>query len=73
MPSRLLKALLLTATSAALLGAPSAFAASPSSFAQFNSSTTTSSVDVDYSPMTQFSETFGRKRRRPDENILFSG
>lgn len=63
MPSRLLKALLLTATSTVLLGAPSAFAASSDLFAQFNSSTATSSIDVDYSPMKQFSDTFGRNER----------
>lgn len=63
MTYRLLKTLILTATSAGLLAAPSAFAASTGAFAQFNSSTTTSSVNVDYSPIMKFSEAFGVEER----------
>ena len=63
MTSRLLKALLLTATSAALLGAPTAFAASTGAFSQFNSAAATSSINVDYSPIAKFSKSFGRTER----------
>ena len=63
MTSRLLKALLLTATSAALLGAPTAFAASTGAFSQFNSAAATSSINVDYSPIAKFSQSFGRTER----------
>ncbi len=63
MPNRLLKAILLTATSTALLGAPAAFAASSASFTQFSNSAPTSAVNVDYSHIQQFSETFGQKER----------
>lgn len=63
MTSPLIKVLLLTATSAGLLAAPPAFAASTGTFSQFSKSTTTSSVDVDYTPISQFSKAFGVEER----------
>ena len=63
MPSRYFKTIFLTVTSAALLGAPTAFAANTNAFSQFSSSAATSSVNVDYSPIAKFSETFGRQER----------
>jgi len=61
--SRYFKTILLTVTSAALLGAPTAFAASTGSFSQFSNAAATSSVNVDYSPIAKFSETFGKQER----------
>ena len=58
-----LKAILLTATSVALLAAPATFAAEPSSFEKFSTSAPTSSVNVDYSPIQQFSNAFGNEDR----------
>ena len=58
-----LKTILLTVTSAALLGAPAAFAADTGAFSQFSSAAATSSVNVDYSPIAQFSKTFGIQER----------
>ena len=54
------KTILLTATSAVMLSAPAAFAAD---FTKFNTAATTSSVNVDYSPINQFSSAFGREER----------
>jgi len=58
-----LKEILLTATAAAVFAAPAAYAADPGSFDKFSTSSPTSSVTVDYSPIKQFSEAFGREDR----------
>ena len=63
MPSRYFKTIFLTVTSAALLGAPTAFAANAGSFSKFSSAAATSSVNVDYSPIAQFSKAFGKQER----------
>ena len=58
-----LKEILLTATAAAVFAAPAAYASDPGSFDKFSTSSPTSSVTVDYSPIKQFSEAFGREDR----------
>ena len=58
-----LKDILFTATAAAVFAAPAAYAADPGSFDKFSTSAPTSSVTVDYSPIKQFSEAFGREDR----------
>ena len=63
MPSRYFKTIFLTVTSAALLGAPTAFAANADPFSKFSSAAATSSVNVDYSPIAQFSKAFGKQER----------
>jgi len=57
-----LKTILLTATSVAFFAAPAAFAADPGSFDKFATSAPTSSVNVDYTPIQQFSNAFGQER-----------
>jgi len=62
MTSNVLKAILLTAASVALFSAPTAFAAEAGSFDKFSTSAPTSSVNVDYSPIQQFSTAFGQEK-----------
>jgi len=59
----IIKAILLTATSLTLFAAPASFAADTGSFDKFTSAATTSSINVDYSPIKQFSTAFGREDR----------
>lgn len=63
MSRNILKVFLLTATSITLLAAPATYAADVGSFDKFSTSSPTSSVNVDYSPIKQFSSTFGRQER----------
>lgn len=58
-----LKTILLTATTMAMFAAPATFAAEAGSFDKFSTSSPTSSVNVDYSPIKQFSDVFGKKER----------
>jgi len=58
-----LKTILLTATTIAMFAAPATFAAEAGSFDKFSTSSPTSSVNVDYSPIKQFSDVFGKTER----------
>jgi len=58
-----LKTILLNATTIAMFAAPATFAAEAGSFDKFSTSSPTSSVNVDYSPIKQFSDVFGKTER----------